>query len=336
MNTSHPVAEDFLRLTKYTCPHGWEATMYGDDLLAIGANMDEHGNFLLEIPGNEYVLFTSHMDTASMEDRPLRVKRRTLPGGVLGARNSILGADDKAGMAIMLHMIRHEIPGTYAFFVGEERGCVGSSAYAHRLDKVFHQVVSFDRFGTNSIITHQLLGRSASDEYALALANEFRKVGVDGLAPDPGGSYTDSAQFMDIAYECTNISVGYYNQHTANEVQDVGFLTLMADAVLQIPWGDLPIVRQPGEDDWDTQYDLARMWGGGKTTGTKYNGYVWGGDYEDYPTYGKRVRSLTSEAILHGDIMPDLDELREFAHNDPDDAAVVIDALLYERYHVFS
>lgn len=334
MNTSHPAIEDFLRLTKYTCPHGWEATLFGEELVKLGAEMDLHGNFVLTVPGAPRILFTSHLDTASHEDKPRRIKRRTLPGGVLGARNSILGADDKAGMAIMLHMIRNEIPGTYAFFVGEERGCVGSSAYATTTQDIYEQVVSFDRYGTSSIITHQSFGRSASDDYAKALASRFEEVGVSGLVPDPHGTYTDSAQFMEIAHECTNISVGYYHQHTMNEVQDLHFLSLMADAVLKVPWEDLPIVRQPGEDDYGGALTVP-WWEGGKSIQSRRRvGYLW--DFQDdVASSGRGLRVLDIDTILDGDVYPTFDELRAFAHDDPDQAAVIIDALLYEREHVY-
>ena len=40
---------------------------------------------------------------------------------------------------------------------------------------------------------------------------------------DEGGVYTDSAEFTDIIPECTNISVGYYKEHTVNETQDIQY-----------------------------------------------------------------------------------------------------------------
>jgi hypothetical protein len=43
------------------------------------------------------------------------------------------------------------------------------------------------------------------------------------LEPDSTGSYTDSNEYAPIVSECTNISVGYFNQHTKNEVQDLDY-----------------------------------------------------------------------------------------------------------------
>ena len=47
----------------------------------------------------------------------------------LSKRKTILGADDKAGMVILLYMIEKKIPGLYYFFIGEEVGCIGSNAF---------------------------------------------------------------------------------------------------------------------------------------------------------------------------------------------------------------
>jgi len=44
---------------------------------------------------------------------------------------------------------------------------------------------------------------------------------------DDGGVYTDSAEFVDIIEECTNLSVGYFSEHTTSEKQDIDFLELL-------------------------------------------------------------------------------------------------------------
>src|SRR5690606_20123026 len=85
------------------------------------------------------------------------------------------------------------------------------------------QVVSFDRYGYESVITHQL-GMCASDKYAWAVAEQYARHGITTLAPDPHGLFTDSAQFTELVAECTNISVGYDGHHGVTERQDVEFL----------------------------------------------------------------------------------------------------------------
>jgi hypothetical protein len=127
----------------------------------------------------------------------------------------------------MTMMIRAGVPGHYVFFAGEEVGCIGSKALAEEEIEIgqYDHCVSFDRRGTNSIITHQCGSRTASDLWALDLAGRLAVVDNNlRYEPDPTGVFTDSREFADLIPECTNLSVGYLNQHTARERQDVKFL----------------------------------------------------------------------------------------------------------------
>jgi hypothetical protein len=72
-------------------------------------------------------------------------------------------------------------------------------------------------------------------------------------APDPTGIYTDSAQFTSKIPECTNISVGYYNEHTNFERQDIVHLERLCVAVCKVDWETLPIVGV--NDTYDTYHD---------------------------------------------------------------------------------
>ena len=108
---------------------------------------------------------------------------------------TILGADDKAGMTILLWMIKHNVPGLYCFFIGEEVGCIGSKAASKDPQFLkYDRMISFDRRGTTSVITHQSSKRCCSDKFAIELANQLNQSGLE-LAPDDTGVYTDSAEF---------------------------------------------------------------------------------------------------------------------------------------------
>ena len=48
------------------------------------------------------------------------------------------------------------------------------------------------------------------------------KNGIE-LRPDDTGLFTDSANFIGVIKECTNISVGYYNEHSTSEIQNIQF-----------------------------------------------------------------------------------------------------------------
>jgi hypothetical protein len=75
---------------------------------------------------------------------------------------------------------------------------------------------------------------------------------------DDSGIYTDTAEFVDVIPECTNISVGYMYEHSDKEELNIHHFTALADAVLTLPWDTLPTDRDPAvvESKWDA-YDHA-------------------------------------------------------------------------------
>ena len=251
------IKEKFLQLTSKTYPHGTE----GDLLKYLPENYkeDEFGNYYFEIGNRATTMFTCHLDTA---DRKQEKVKHIIDGNIIKSDgHTILGADDKAGMTVLLYMIEKKIPGLYYFFVGEERGCVGSSKLSNNwfeteFSNYITKCVSFDRRGTGSIITDQLYGECCSNEFAIELSKRLNSVDVDfSYRPDPTGIYTDSAQFTNLISECTNISVGYYNEHSVSERQDILHLNKLCEAVCKIDWEALPIIgvskKSHGWDDYD-------------------------------------------------------------------------------------
>jgi hypothetical protein len=67
--------------------------------------------------------------------------------------------------------------------------------------------------------------------------------------PDNSGVYTDTAEFIDIIPECTNLSVGYYSEHSDKECLDIIHFQALADRVAKIDWDTLPTDRDPTEVD---------------------------------------------------------------------------------------
>ena len=202
--------------------------------------------------GNGYnVMFTSHLDTVHREGgaQVLCVDET----GLCFAENddgtpSILGADDAAGVFIMVEMIKARRPGLYMFFFCEERGGIASSEYADCYCPTYiKQCISFDRRGYSDVITHQMSGRCCSNEYAIALSDELSRLfgtkHLVGYHPCDEGVFTDSANFVDVIPECTNISVGYFCEHTVNEYLDTSFLCDLADVLCKLNFNKLPIKR---------------------------------------------------------------------------------------------
>jgi hypothetical protein len=197
-----------------------------------------------------FTLFTSHVDTVHRNDG---VNYFTINGGLMKAQDDILGADDAAGISILLHMLDHNVPGYYIFFQGEEKGGIGSGWLADNRPALLSQfqiAVAFDRRSTYSIITEQMCTTTASNSFAEALANELNNLDDSFMyVPDNTGIYTDTAEFEGIIPECTNISVGYLNEHTSNESLDLTHLKKLAKAVLKIDWDSLPVARDPSADN---------------------------------------------------------------------------------------
>ena len=229
------IKEKFISLTRWTYPHGSEHLLR--DQLPTGFKKDKYNNYYLKI-GESKTLFTCHLDTASKNRTKVT---HTFDNSFIKSNGTtILGADDKAGMCVLLYMIENKIPGTYYFFIGEEVGCVGSRRASVESEfKKYDRCVSFDRRGYNSIITHQMWERCCSKEFSEYLCDQLNKNGLKYKLDDTG-IVKDSASFMGIIPECTNISVGYFNEHTTSEKQDINFLKKLCEAVILIEWEKAP------------------------------------------------------------------------------------------------
>ena len=244
------ITKKFLALTRQTYPHGKERGLIHH--LPEGYQEDGMGNYYIQI-GETSTMFTCHLDTA---DRVQTSVKHVFDGNIIKTDgSSILGADDKAGMTAILYMIKKKVPGLYYFFIGEEVGCVGSKRLANawnktEFSKYIKKVVSFDRRGTDSIITYQMFGRCCSDEFAKELANRMNATGNHmRMRLDDTGILTDSAKFVKLVPECTNISVGYQNEHTGRECQDIDFLRRLCITISNVDWETLPISRNPLEEE---------------------------------------------------------------------------------------
>lgn len=221
----------------------------------LGVCEDEFGNLIKRI-GTAPVLWSSHTDSVHRQGGKRQTIMEDKRGIITAHKSSCLGADNAAGVWIMCEMIRAGRPGLYIFHREEEWGCRGSEHIARMTPELLDGInyaIAFDRRGTTSIITHQMGERSCSDSFARALGAEL---GMKHRL-DSGGSYTDTASYMSIIPECTNISAGFSNEHRSNESCDTRYLDRLLEAVLHLDVGKLPVARTPGtfEAEWDRVYD---------------------------------------------------------------------------------
>lgn len=210
---------------------------------------DAFGNRILRIPNQDgtpaSTLFSSHTDTVHHSEGRQSVLYDAHTNMIRTRYNSTecLGADDGAGMWILLNLIKQNVPGLYIFHRGEEVGGLGSSYIKQNTPKVLENIthaLAFDRRANKSIITYQRSTRCCSDDFANKLASELKM----DHATDTGGSFTDTANYTTLIPECTNISVGYRSEHRPTETQDVKYLFALKNALLGVDWASLPVVRK--------------------------------------------------------------------------------------------
>lgn len=324
---SSPI-EMFLGLIPYTVPFGYEEKAYGPMLTKLGFQKDEIGNYWAEVrkPDGKLseTMFVAHMDTADTgHPKPIRwsfkygdcypYKGLTEANKVIGTDGvTVLGADDRAGMAVHLWMYLKKKPGLYYFFIGEERGCVGSSHVSSlNAHKHYKRCIAFDRRGHNDIIAFQNGKRCASSVFVDALAKAFKEKDSRLDLSEATGVYTDSAEFMEQIAECTNISIGYSQEHKTTETIDLVQLDMIARAAVEIDWDALPAERDPSKVEWaggrggrywDEGYDDLYSGGygryGSRFGGTKYGGTgrkgLGRGRFSSFDDDANRVGNLVS------------------------------------------
>lgn len=214
-------------------------------------------NLVVIVPGGSgKTLFSCHTDTVHRNDEKQNLVVDLDMEQVFKDDDQPLGGDNTAGVWMLLEMIELKIPGTYVFHYGEERGCVGSKAMAREFPnwlKNFDRAIAFDRRGVTSIITHQGGNRCCSDEFGLAIADGLK----NGFELDTTGLWTDTASYTALIPECTNISIGYYDEHGPKESLDLAHLELMKLRVQEVKWDELPTKREPGVR---SARDTGRVW----------------------------------------------------------------------------
>ena len=283
------IKDTFLKLTSKTYPYGCEAGLVRE-MTAKGIfpklEEDAWGNFFYKV-GNSKTIFASHLDTVSNEQ--VTVKHKINRHFVTTDGTSTLGADDKAGVTILLWMIRNKIPGLYYFFIGEEVGCIGSEdAAVHGDWSDYDRIISFDKRGYTSIVTYQSGVRCCSDEFAHTISKQLNLKYNLFYKIDDNGGRTDSYRFISKIPECTNIAVGYANEHTTRESQDLYHLNKLALSVLDVKWEDLPISRNKNKIE-----SRCHSW------------------YDDIPSYNnlkEKIEDASFKEIERSELMSDDDD----------------------------
>lgn len=218
-----------------------------------------------------------------------------------------LGADDGAGVWLLLEMIDAGVPGTYIFHRGEEKGGIGSRAVAaHHADFVSKHThaIAFDRRDSCSIITRQSRGKCCSDKWAQHFADMINDKDYT-LKPDPTGTFTDTANYISLIGECTNVSIGYHNEHGGNEILDLEYLLWLREKMIAIDVEKLASVseRKAGEVEPASTYS-GGYWQGGRFHSNK-------------PSYSGGYSDEARGGFDFGDLGDNQDDIDWFARTYP-------------------
>ena len=206
-----------------------------------GMYSDDYGNRILLHPTSK-VLISCHTDTVHRDDGMQRIlcfdNEVWLPWRT---KSNCLGADCTAGVYTALRMIEAGVAATFIFHRAEEIGGRGSDwlalNYPEWLEK-FDICLALDRRGSDDIITSQMCGPTASAEFAISLAAAL------GMEHKPArGTFTDSANYAHLIPECSNISIGYKDEHTSNECLNLAYLERLIPALCAVDWESLTVAR---------------------------------------------------------------------------------------------
>lgn len=234
-----------------------------------GMQCDSFGNRWIRIgTDSPHVAFTCHTDSVHFDDG---VQKIAFDGELItlapDSKANCLGADCGIGIWIMRNMILRGVSGLYLFHRLEESGMIGAEHIAEHSPELVKGVlamVSFDRKGKQSIITHQMGERTCSGDFvkwlASALVPHFGESLETRFKGDDSGMYTDSYAYRLLVPECTNISVGYYSQHSSKECQSMSHALALLDAMCGIDWDSCSIhcTRDPLEVESVYRFDDAK------------------------------------------------------------------------------
>ena len=259
------IQEYLLPLNMHPNVTSFDVDLFGNVWISVGDKIDHP------------LLFSCHIDTVSKEGGRQAIIWKADETDVLCLAKQkagrSLGADDGAGLWLLLQMIDAGTQGRYVFHRGEEVGRLGSRYVVEREPERLAGVqacIAFDRKDHDNLITHQMYERGCSDLFATTLSDAIYSAsnGAISYQLDDSGSYTDSYSYFDLVPECTNLSVGYDGEHGPRETLDVAHLWRLRNAMTQIDLSGLVIERDPttpkpkaygGFNDWWNDEDEDRL-----------------------------------------------------------------------------
>ena len=186
----------------------------------VALTQDRYGNlYAVKGESDTYPCLVSHIDQVAHCNRSKdfrAVETRDIIFGFSPGKKRFenLGADDKNGIFICLECLKKYDALKVVFFREEETGCRGSTeAYMPFFDNV-RFVIQPDRKGHSDLITNIGCSELCSEEFLEAAEPE--KWGYS----EQNGMMTDVLALKEnsLSVSCVNLSCGYYNPHSDEEI----------------------------------------------------------------------------------------------------------------------
>jgi putative aminopeptidase FrvX len=224
---------------------------------------DDYGNLLAEkVVGTgkgATVILSAHMDSVSniAPDREVIEEN-----GIFRSTKGVLGADDRAGIAIILAVLRHiEKTGfdgkvKVSFSREEEIGCVGASQIDANWIAQSDLAIVVDRRGNNDIVTGTWGQAFCSNEVGKYFEECSAMQDMDWKAVQ--GGISDATVFSELGVHSVNLSAGYRNEHTEQEYVVFEDMKKTVNLILQAlalvndfvhTFGKVPAINQWNESD---------------------------------------------------------------------------------------
>lgn len=303
-------------------------------------SVDDFGNICVTVGANPShpLLFSCHVDTVSTKGGRQAIGwKQDEPDVICLVKKQAgrsLGADDGAGLWLLLEMIDAGQEGRYIFHRGEEVGRLGSQYIAQHTPELLDGVqacIAFDRRDHDNLITHQLGQRGCSTGFADSLIQAISQASGAALAyrEDDTGSYTDSYSYFDLIPECTNLSVGYDGEHGPRETLDAAHIWRLKEAMTKADLSKLRFERDP----YASQERTYGAWN------YRQNDWLWDDDdacYMPAERTGGRYRTARNALDIDSDlgasggtydISGDLESLEDLVLNYPMKAAELLQDL---------
>lgn len=155
------------------------------------------------------ILFVAHVDTVKRDKKKADIVCTT--SGIVRNKKGILGADDRAGVAILL-ALKKLYPQIHLLFTNfEESGAHGAQVFAKRNNlsiEDYKLLVEFDRRGTKHFVSYTALPTEMKKFVEKTTNTEY----------NAGGSFSD-IRILSSTFKipAVNMATGYTNEHSSSE-----------------------------------------------------------------------------------------------------------------------